>query len=245
MVYGTSPMMVSQLKRSMQIFGCQFMQCAGLTEASPILTILKPEDHVVEGPEHSIRRLGSAGKEVKLTQVKIVDQEGNEVPPNTPGEEIATGDNVMKGYWKLPEATAETIVDGWLHTGDICLKDDGGYIYYVDRIKDMIVRGGENVYPREIEEVITTHPAVLEVAIIGVPHERLGEEIMAVVVLKKGASVTDKEIVSLCEKNLARYKKPRYVEFVESLPKNPSGKLLKREVRKEYEKTPLLRSPLR
>ena len=138
--------------------------------------------------------------------MKIVDQDGNEVPPNTPGEEIARGDNVMKGYWNLPEATRETIVNGWLHTGDICSRDEGGCIYYVDRIKDMIIRGAENVYPRQIEEVIASHPSVMDVAVIGVPDERMGEEIMAVVVLKKDMCLTDVEIVRLCEKNLARYK---------------------------------------
>jgi acyl-CoA synthetase (AMP-forming)/AMP-acid ligase II len=234
MIYGSSSMFISQLKTSMEIFKCRFMQCAGETEASPILTILRPEDHAIEGPESLLRRLGSAGKEAKLTEVKIVDEEGNELPPGTPGQEIARGDNVMKGYWNLPEATAETVVDGWLHTGDICVKDEDGYIYYKDRIKDMIVRAAENVYPREIEEVIATHPGIMEVAVIGVPDERVGEEIMAVIVLKKGVNVTDKEIIDLCEKNLAKYKKPRHISFVEALPKNPSGKVLKRELRKRY-----------
>ena len=151
----------------------------------------------------------------------------------------------MKGYWKLPDATAETIVNGWLHTGDICVKDEGGYIYYVDRIKDMIVRGAENVYSREVEEVIATHPAVMEVAVVGVPDERMQEEIMAVVALKPGMSLTDREIVVLCEKNLARYKKPRYVEFVESLPKNAGGKILKRELRDRYKDISLTRGPIR
>jgi acyl-CoA synthetase (AMP-forming)/AMP-acid ligase II len=243
--YGGSPVLLSQLKRSMEIFGCRFLQLGGQTETSCGASCLRPEDHVIEGPEHVTRRLGSAGRELKLTETKIVDQGGNEVPPNTPGEEIVRGDNVMKGYWKLPEATAETIVNGWLHTGDICLKDEGGYIYYIDRIKDMIVRGGENVYAREIEEVIATHPAVTEVAVIGVPDERLGEEIMAVVALKKDTSLTDREIVTLCEKNLARFKKPRYIEFVDTLPKNASGKILKRELRNVYKDIPLSRNPLK
>jgi acyl-CoA synthetase (AMP-forming)/AMP-acid ligase II len=232
-IYGASPMLVPQLKRSMEVFKCRFIQFAGQTEASPVLTCLRPEDHIVES-EVTERRLSSAGKEARLTEVKIVNEHGDEVPPNTPGEEIARGPNVMQGYWNLPEATAESLVDGWLHTGDICMKDEEGYIYYVDRIKDLIVRGGENVYPREIEEVIATHPNVLEVAVIGVPDERVQEEIMACIVLKKGTSATEKEIVDLCEKNLAKFKKPRLISFVESLPKNPSGKVLKRELRKIY-----------
>ncbi len=243
--YGGSSIMVSQLKRSMEIFGCRFIQFAGQTEAGAALSCLRPEDHITEGPEYAMRRLGSAGRELKFTQVKIVDRDGNEVPPNTPGEEIARGDNVMKGYWNLPEATRETIVNGWLHTGDICLRDEGGCIYYVDRIKDMIIRGAENVYPRQIEEVIASHPSVMDVAVIGVPDERMGEEIMAVVVLKKDRSLTDVEIVRLVEKNLARYKKPRYVEFVSALPKNPSGKILKRELRQTFRDIPLSRAPLR
>jgi len=239
MLYGASPMMRSHLKKAMEVFDCKFLQTGGLTEASPCLTYLLPEDHVVEGPDHLIRRLGSAGKEAKLTEIKIVDPDGNECPPDTPGEEIARGDNIMKGYWKMPEETAKTIKDGWLHTGDICLKDDGGYVYYVERIKDMICRGGENVYPREIEEVITCISGVIETAVIGVPDDRLQEEIMAVVVLRDDLLINERDIVSICEKNLARFKKPRYVTFVDRLPKTPSGKILKRELRKQYEREPL------
>jgi len=235
-IYGAAPMLISHLRKSMEIFGCQFIQFAGQTEAGPILTALRPEDHMVDGSEHFARRLGSAGKEVKLTEVKIVDKEGNELPPDTLGEQVARGKNIMKGYWRQPEATEETIVNGWLHTGDICLKDEGGYVYYVDRIKDMIVRGGENVYSREIEEVIATHKDVQEIAVIGVPDDRVGEEVMAVIVPRRGQSVSEEDIVQLCEKNLARYKKPRRFAFVKSLPKNPSGKILKRELRKEYGK---------
>ncbi|MFH1490974.1 MAG: long-chain-fatty-acid--CoA ligase [Pseudomonadota bacterium] len=239
MIYGGSSFMRSQLEKAIEIFGCRFFQCAGQTEASPVLTILRPEDHVLDGPEHVLRRLSSAGKEVKLTEVKIADQQGNEIPPNVPGEEIARGDNVMKGYWRLSKETAETIVDGWLHTGDICFKDEYGYVYYKDRIKDMICRGGENIYPREIEEVIASHPEVLEIAVIGVPDERLQEEIMAVVVPVKGKKPLDQDIVRLCEKNLARFKKPRYLVFVDQIPKNASGKILKNELRKTYERNPL------
>lgn len=227
--------MRSQLEKSMEIFKCKFLQSAGQTEAGPLLSMLCPEDHLVDGPENIVQRLGSAGREAKLTEIKIVDSNGNELLPKNPGEEIARGDNVMKGYWKMPEATANTIIDGWLHTGDICMKDEYGYIYYLDRIKDMICRGGENVYPREIEEIISNHPSVLEVAVIGVPDERLQEEIMAVIVHKEGAVISEDEIVGVCEKKLARFKKPRYIEFVDDLPKNASGKILKRDLRKKFE----------
>jgi acyl-CoA synthetase (AMP-forming)/AMP-acid ligase II len=239
MLYGASSMMRSHLIKSMDIFGCKFLQTAGLTEASPALAFLRPEDHVVDGPAHLVRKLGSAGTEAKLTEVKIVDSEGNECPPDIPGEEIARGDNIMNGYWKMPDETAKVIVDGWLHTGDICLRDEDGYVYYVDRIKDMICRGGENVYPREIEEVIAAHPRVMDVAVIGVPDDRLQEEIMAVLALNEGPPIDEREIVDLCEKSVARFKKPRYVSFVDQLPKTASGKILKRELKKQYEHTPL------
>ena len=169
--------------------------------------------------------------------MKIVDDDGNELPPNVPGEEIARGGNIMTGYWNMPEATNETIVDGWLHTGDICLRDEHGFVYYKDRLKDMICRGGENVYPREIEEVISTHGAVMEVAVIGIPDERLGEEIVAVVVEKGEQKISEDEILALCEKNLARFKWPRSVEYAQELPKNPSGKILKRELREKYSRS--------
>ncbi|MCP4756995.1 MAG: long-chain-fatty-acid--CoA ligase [Proteobacteria bacterium] len=234
MMYGASSIMRSHLERSMEIFGCRFIQFAGQTEGGPGLTCLRPEDHVIDGPESVTRRLGSAGKELKLTEVKIVDESGKECPPDTPGEQIARGDNIMKGYWKMEEATAKTVVDGWLRTGDICMRDDAGFVYYVDRIKDMINRGGENVYPREIEEVIATHPSVMEVAGIGIPDTRVGEEIMAVIAPKNGASVTKEEIVRLCEKNLADFKKARQIELVDELPKNATGKVLKRVLREKW-----------
>lgn len=234
MLYGAAPIMRTQLEWCMHVFGCDFIQIAGQTEAAPGLTVLRPEDHILKGPEEITNRLGSAGREFKLTHVKIVDLDGHEVPPNVPGEEIARGDNIMKGYWKMPEATRDTIVDGWLHTGDICIKDKHGFVYYKDRMKDMICRGGENVYSREVEEVISTHEAVLEVAVIGIPDERLGEEILAVVVEKSGQKASEREIRDLCQKNIARFKHPRYIKFAKELPKNPSGKILKRELRKVY-----------
>jgi long-chain acyl-CoA synthetase len=235
-LYGGSSIMRAHLKKAIDIFGCNFFQTAGMTESSPCLTCLLPEEHVIEGPDYLVRRLGSAGRAVKLTEIKIVDPDGNECPPDTPGEEIVRGDNIMKGYWNKPKETAEALRDGWLHTGDICLKDEGGYVYYVDRIKDMINRGGENVYPREIEEVISSHPRVLETAVIAVPDDRLQEEIMAIVVLNEGPPINEREIVSICEENLARFKKPRYVTFADHLPKTASGKTLKRELKEQYKK---------
>jgi acyl-CoA synthetase (AMP-forming)/AMP-acid ligase II len=144
----------------------------------------------------------------------------------------------MAGYWKMPDETKRTIKEGWLYTGDICTRDQGGYIYYVDRSKDMINRGGENVYPREVEEVIATHPGVFEVAVIGVPDDRLGEEIKAVIVPKSGYHIRGEDIIDLCKEHLAAYKKPRSIDFVDELPKNPTGKILKRVLRESYTLNP-------
>jgi len=233
-MYGASAMMLAQLKQSMRIFkDCEYFQVGGQTETTAPFTILRPEDHIAEGTPEMTRRLKSAGREVLGCEVRIVDEDGNECPDGIPGEALVRGDCVMEGYWQMPEETKETIRDGWLHTGDICIRDEDGFIYFVDRTKDMINRGGENVYPREIEEVIATHPGVMEVAVIGVPDERLGEEIKAIIVCKPGHQVTE-EIINLCKANLARYKKPRSIDFFEELPKNPSGKILKRVLKAQY-----------
>jgi long-chain acyl-CoA synthetase len=239
MIYGGSSIRRNHLEKAMNVFGCKFLQTAGMTEASPCLMFLLPEDHILEGPDHMVKRLGAGGREGKLTEIKIVDENGNECPSGLPGEAVARGDHIMLGYWKKPEETANTIRDGWLHTGDICIKDEDGYIYYVDRIKDMICRGGENVYPREIEEVIATHSKVLEVAVIGVPDSRLEEEIMAVVELKEGETIEEREIVDICRGSLAGYKRPRYVAYIDHMPKTSSGKILKRDLKAHYRHAPL------
>ncbi len=232
--YGASAMPLAQLKQSMDLFKCNFLQFAGLTEVTGHLSALRPEDHMLEGPPEKVKRLGSAGREGLGLEIRIVDERGNECPPGTPGEEIVRGDSVMAGYWKMPEETRQVIKDGWLYTGDICIKDEDGYIYYVDRSKDMINRGGENVYPREVEEVICAHPKVLEAAVIGIPDERLGEEVKAVIVPKNGNVINEDEVIDFCSKNLAGFKRPRTVDFVKELPKNPTGKILKRVLREPY-----------
>jgi fatty-acyl-CoA synthase len=152
------------------------------------------------------------------------------------GEIIIKGDTVMKGYWKNPEATQEAIKDGWLFTGDLARVDEEGYVYIVDRKKDMIISGGENIYSKEVEDVINAHPAVLESAVIGVPDTRWVESVKAIVVLKKGKNLGEKELIDYCKQNLASYKKPKFVEFIDSLPRNPSGKVLKGELKKKYGK---------
>jgi long-chain acyl-CoA synthetase len=206
----------------------------GLTEAAPTVAILDQYDHARAETEKDKKRLTSAGRECLINEVRIKDEDGMDLPPGEIGEICVKGPNVMLGYWKNPEQTADALRDGWLHTGDMATMDEDGYIYIVDRKHDMIISGGENIYPREVEEVIYKHPAVAEVAVVGVPDDTWGESIKAVVVLKPDQSVTAEEIIQLCKDNLASYKKPKSVNFVDALPKTAIGKILRREVRSPY-----------
>ena len=231
--YGASPMPLEVLKKGLETFGPVFGQGYGQSESGPAICHLPKEDHDVLGsPEEKI--LGSVGQPDIGVQARIVDEAGNDVAPGEVGEIIVRSQHMMLEYWNKPDDTSSTIVDGWLHTGDMGCYDEKGYIYIVDRKKDMIITGGENVYPREVEEVLYKHPAVQEVAVIGIPDPYWVEKVHAVVTLKKGASTTAEELVALCKKNLAGYKSPKSVEFIDSLPKNPSGKVLKRELREKY-----------
>jgi long-chain acyl-CoA synthetase len=177
------------------------------------------------------RRPGSIGTPIEGIQVRLVDPEGSEVETGTPGEIQIKGPNVMKGYWNLPDATGEAIKDGWFSTGDIAIVDGDGYYYVVDRKKDLIIRGGYNVYPREVEEALHEHPAVAAVAVIGIPHKSLGEEVGAAVVLKSGKSAELEELRQFVKGRVAAYKYPRRIWFVDTLPTGPTGKLLRREVK--------------
>jgi long-chain acyl-CoA synthetase len=175
---------------------------------------------------------GSIGVPIQHVEFKLVDDQGNVInKSDVPGEIAIKGVNVMKGYLKNPDATTQAVKDGWFYTGDIAQRDDDGYYFIVDRKKDMIIRGGFNVYPREVEEVLYRHPAILEAAVIGVKHESHGEEVKAIVALKPGASVTQEELIAYCKESLAAYKYPRQIEFRAELPKGPTGKILKRELR--------------
>jgi len=234
-LYGASPMPVALLRKAMEAFKCSFLHSYGLTEASPGVTLLMPEDHnnILEGPEEKVKRLASCGKEIFNVEARVVSGQGIDVKPGEKGEIIVKGDNVMKGYWKLPEETAETIKNGWLHTGDMATVDEDGYVFIVDRKKDMIISGGENIYPREIEEVLYSHPSILEAAVIGVPDEDWGESVKAFVVLKEGEKASEQEIIDFCKKNLASYKKPKFVEFLDVLPRSAAGKVLKKELREK------------
>lgn len=206
----------------------------GLTEAAPTVAILDQYDHARAETEKDKKRLTSAGRECLVSEVRIKDEDGMDLPPDEIGEICVKGPNVMLGYWKNPEQTAEALRGGWLHTGDMATMDEDRYIYIVDRKHDMIISGGENIYPREVEEVIYKHPAVAEVAVVGVPDDTWGESIKAVVVLKPDQSGTEEEIIQLCKDNLASYKKPKSVDFVDVLPKTPIGKILRREVKSPY-----------
>jgi long-chain acyl-CoA synthetase len=232
--YAASPMPVELLKQAMKKFPCQFMQMYGQTETGPATTALRPEDHRLEGSEAQLARLASAGRPVVDYEVRIVTNEGRDVAIGEVGEIIVRSEAMTTGYWELPEETAKAIRDGWLHTGDFGKFDQDKYVFIVDRKNDTIISGGKNIYPREIEEVIYTHEAVSEVAVIGVPDDYWGESVKALVVLKPGGRATEEEIITLCKENLARFKKPKSVEFRPQLPKGPTGKLLKRVIREDY-----------
>lgn len=198
----------------------------GPTECAPVTTVNPPE---------GVRKPGSIGLPLPGVEVRIFDDEDREVPAETVGEIVVQGENVMLGYRNQPEATAEAMKGGWYHTGDLGRMDADGYVYIVDRKKDMLIVGGFNVYPREVEEVLYTHPDVADAAVIGAPDERRGEAVVAVVVLKPGAQATGRELIRYCRERLANYKVPRHVLFRDALPRGGTGKVLKRLLRKEMD----------
>jgi long-chain acyl-CoA synthetase len=204
-------------------FNVPIIEGYGMSEGSPVVTF----NQLSIG-----RKPGSIGTPVWGVQVKLVDTEGKEVPVGEKGELLYKGHNVTKGYYKKPEDNAKTIKDGWLHSGDIAVKDEDGFYYIVDRTKDMIIRGGLNVYPREVEEVMIKHTAVSLVAVIGIPHDEMGEEVKAFVVLKDGHSITEEALIAWTRDNIAAYKYPRHIEFLDTLPMSATGKILKKELRK-------------
>lgn len=234
MSYAGSPIATELLKKLIDKFGNIFSQGYGMTESAGTLASLPAEDHAVEGTPEQIRRLKAMGKESYLAKLRVVTGDGGDVRPGEVGEIIAKGKNIMLGYWKNPEQTAKAIRNGWLHTGDMGTVDEDGYIYLVDRKNDMIITGGENVYPREVEDVFYEHPAVMEVAVFGVPDQKWGESVKAIVVLKAGMAAGEDELIQFCKARLAGYKCPKSVEFRESVPKSTVGKILRSEIKKEY-----------
>ena len=215
------------IRKAGEVLGCEILEYYGSTETTANVTF---NNHT----RAKFQKTTSCGREARNVEVKIVDDNGLEVPVGKVGEIVVRGASNMKGYWKLPEATAETIKNGWLHTGDMAYMDEDRYLYIVDRKKDMIRSGGENIYCKEVEDVIYTHPAVYEAAVLGVPDDRWGETVKAVVALKEGAQVTGEEIIEHCKKYLASYKKPTSVDFVKALPRNSSGKVVKTSLREKY-----------
>ena len=233
--YAASPMPVELLRRGLEVFGSIFAQGYGQTESGPQICTLPKEAHQVLGkPAEEQKVLSSCGQPSLGVHVRVVDKENRDVGPGVVGEIIAQSDSIMTEYWNKPKETAETIVEGWLHTGDLAYYDEKGFIYIVDRKKDMIVTGGENVYSREVEDVLYKHPGVAEAAVIGVPDPRWVERVHAVIVLKPKTLATEEEIITFCKKHIASYKTPKSVEFVDALPKNPQGKILKKTIRSKY-----------
>jgi long-chain acyl-CoA synthetase len=220
-VSGGASLPVEILRGFEEKFGCIILEGYGLSETSPVASFNHPD---------RVRKPGSIGTPIEGVEMRLIDDDFRTVPDGEIGEIAIRGHNVMKGYWNKPEATAEAIRDGWFRTGDMARVDSDGYYYIVDRKKDLIIRGGYNVYPREIEEVLHEHPAVAEVAVIGIPHPELGEEVGAAVALKPGASATPEELRAFARDKVAAYKYPRHVWLVDALPKGPTGKILRREV---------------
>ena len=232
-IYGASPMSEAVLMRAMAALpGVEFTQAYGMTELSPVATINPPWYHTPEA--RKLGKLRSAGRATFNTEVKIVDALDNEVPRGTVGEVVVRGPNVMQGYWNQPEMTAAAVRDGWMHTGDGAYMDEEGFIFIADRLKDMIITGGENVYSVEVENALTQHPAVAACAVIGVPSEEWGESVHAVVVRRPEQEVAPAALIAHCKSLIAGYKCPRSVDFVDALPLSGAGKVLKTRLREPF-----------
>jgi acyl-CoA synthetase (AMP-forming)/AMP-acid ligase II len=229
-VYGAAPIPADLLKQALAIFKCGFQQVYGLTETTGAITLLPPEDHI----DADTKKLLSCGFAQTGVELRILDDDGTEVPTGKVGEIAVRSPQIMGGYWRLPDATRRAIQGEWFLTGDAGYVDDKGYLYIYDRVKDMIVSGGENIYPAEVESALFGHPAVADVAVIGVPDERWGEAVKAVVVTKPGTTLGAGELIGWARERIAGYKLPKSVDFVDALPRNPTGKILKREIRKPY-----------
>ncbi|MEH6589866.1 MAG: long-chain-fatty-acid--CoA ligase [Halioglobus sp.] len=230
--YGASPISVPLLQRAIEIFCCDFTQGYGQTEANSIVAMLSASDHrkaLANDPD----LLKACGRATFNTELRIIDSDNNTLPPGRSGEIVARGPQVMLGYWNNPKATAETIVDGWLHTGDMGQLDEHGYLTIVGRLKDMIISGGENIYPVEIENVLMNHAQVKEAAVIGVAHPKWGEVPLAVLVVEAGEPPTDQQLTASCREQLAKFKVPAHFHMIPELPRNPSGKILKQQLRDE------------
>jgi acyl-CoA synthetase (AMP-forming)/AMP-acid ligase II len=234
LMYGASPIGDVLLRRALDLLKCNFMQAYGMTESSGTVVVLNPEDHDPGGPRAELLR--SCGRALPWVDLRVIDPNSLEdTEPGKVGEIWLRSRMIMKGYWNKPEATHEAITDGgWFRTGDAAYLDDQGYVFLYDRFKDMIISGGENIYPAEVENALIAHPAVQEVGVIAIPHERWGETPMAIVVLRPGQTADSKELIEFTRSRLAHYKCPTAVTFADTLPRNASGKLLKREMRRLF-----------
>ncbi|MBT8405893.1 MAG: long-chain-fatty-acid--CoA ligase [Deltaproteobacteria bacterium] len=234
---GGAPIAPDLVRRIIETFNCDYIQTYGMTETSPYLTLSILKEHLMELPwEEQLKFKSSTGREFINVHLRVVDEGGRDVACENQqvGEIVVKGDTVTPGYWNLPEETRGAFQDGWLYTGDLAVIDQEGYVTIVDRKKDMILTGGENVYSTEVENILYMHPAVLEATVIGVPHKHWGEAVKAFVVLKEGNEVTEKEIISFCKQHLAHYKAPKSVDYLKDLPRTGSGKIFKKALRDRY-----------
>jgi long-chain acyl-CoA synthetase len=237
-IYGGGPMYVEDALRALDLFGPKLVQIYGQGEAPMTITGLSKASHADQNHPRYLERLGSAGMARCDVEVRVADEQDHEVPVGEIGEILVRGDVVMRGYWNNPSATAETLRGGWLHTGDLGSFDADGFLTLKDRSKDMIISGGTNIYPREIEEVLLRHPSVLEVSVVGRLHRDWGEEVVAFVVPRSAHAVSEVELDQLCLDTIARFKRPRAYVFVDELPKNNYGKVLKTELRERLAASP-------
>ncbi|MFH2075762.1 MAG: long-chain-fatty-acid--CoA ligase, partial [Pseudomonadota bacterium] len=234
---GGAPIAPEVVRRIVETFKCDYIQTYGMTETSPYLTLSLLKEHLKSlSPMEQLRFKAKTGREFIAVELKVVNDRGEEINRDEKevGEIIVKGDTVTKGYWKLPEETAKSIRDGWLYTGDMAVMDEEGYVTIVDRRKDMIITGGENVYSTEVEHTLYQHPAVLECAVVGVPDEKWGEAVKGIVVLKPARESTEEELIRFCKERITRYKAPKSIDFISALPKTGSGKIEKKKLRDKY-----------
>jgi acyl-CoA synthetase (AMP-forming)/AMP-acid ligase II len=234
---GGAPIAEKSVRQIMETFRCDYAQTYGMTETTPYLTVSTLKDHLRElSQEQQMRFRASTGREFITVELRVVNDAGEDVRPDGQevGEIVVRGDSVMREYWNLPQVTEEAFEDGWLHTGDMAVIGEEGYVNIVDRKRDMIITGGENVYSVEVENVLYSHPAVLEAAVIGVPSEKWGEAVKAVVVLKEGEEASGEEMIQFCKGRMAHFKAPKSVDVVPALPKTGSGKIAKSVLRETY-----------
>lgn len=230
-IYGAAPIPLELLRECIRVFGAQFLQAYGMTETTGTVVMLPPEDHDPNGNP----RMRAAGKALPGVELKIVDEAGNEVQLGTVGEVVTRSSNNMISYWNLPDATAKTLsADGWVRTGDAGYMDEDGYLFIHDRVKDMIISGGENVYPAEVESAIYGHPAIAEVAVIGIPDDKWGEAVKAICVPKPGAQIDEADVITWARERIAGFKVPKSIDVIEALPRNASGKILRKDLRAPY-----------